>query len=266
MRTSGGDIAYDLEAAGEVSSILSNFSTDFIFDSIDTIMEKNKEIFDLRHNQNFVDELELSFKEALDTYPSSSEEIKRVRIQSYQEIIKRISQNTGISVFYDPASTDIHYLASMIFDMFVSNYHYYVFNFLYNYIIEQKEAIYSNLGLEKIKRVRDVSTIYNKEMFEDQHLAIINANLVKVLGVISGLDLPSNEVIRIMSKGTYQSQRLFDSIRYLDQNINLFGIMVSPILSSPNLFPSLVSLLNVEIQKTNSIQDKSLITGMKRPF
>lgn len=266
MRLRGGDMAYDLEAAGEVSSILSNFSTDFIFDSIDTIMEKNKELFDLRYNQNFVDELELSFKEALDRFPSQQEDIQRVRNQSYQEIIKRISQNTGVQIIYEPSGTDLRYLASAVFDLFVANYHNYVFNFLYNFIMEQKEAIYSDMKLEKSKRVRDVSTIYNKEMFDDQHLAIINANLVKVLTMISAMDLPTNEVLRLMAKGSYNSQRVYDTIRFLDPNIDLFHLMVYPVLTNENTFPSLVSLLNVEIQKSNSIQDKSLITGEKRPY
>lgn len=260
MRIGGINAAADIEAKGEISSILSNFSTDYVYDAIDTVMEINKESFILNSNKiNFVEALELSFKQTLETYPTYTEEIRRVRVETYIEIINRLSKNFGIRILYDSANTDLRYLASNLYDLLVTRYDDYVFAFLYNFIVSQKEVIYSSLGLEKNKKIRDVGTMYNREYFEDQHLAVINANLVKVLNMISGLDIAPNIVLQYMrfnssdvttNTGTIDMNG-FNILQYIDPSTDLFRVMILPLLQNQLTFPSIVSYLNLEIQKVN---------------
>ena len=213
----------------------------------------------LKNKINFVEALELSFKQTLETYPTYTDEIRRVRVETYIEIINRLSKNFGIRILYDSANTDLRYLASNLYDLLVTRYDDYVFAFLYNFIVSQKEVIYSSLGLEKNKKIRDVGTMYNREYFEDQHLAVINANLVKVLNMISGLDIAPNIVLQYMrfnsSDVTTDAETIdmngFNILQYIDPSTDLFRVMILPLLQNQLTFPSIVSYLNLEIQKVN---------------
>ena len=153
MEVNGVDKAYSLVAEGELSTILSNFNSSYTYDVVDDLMRERYNSFSLISKPNFIDELEYSFKQLLDQFPSDKDNIIYTRNKTYLEIISRISNNSGVQfTIEDTDSVDIRYLASIIFDLFISNYNEYVFKFLYNFIVNQKDFIYNQLDLIKNKK------------------------------------------------------------------------------------------------------------------
>ena len=126
MEVNGVDKAYSLVAEGELSTILSNFNSSYTYDVVDDLMRERYNSFSLISKPNFIDELEYSFKQLLDQFPSDKDNIIYTRNKTYLEIISRISNNSGVQfTIEDTDSVDIRYLASIIFDLFISNYNEY---------------------------------------------------------------------------------------------------------------------------------------------
>ena len=252
MQTSGIDKAYYLEAGGEITTILSNFNTDFVFDVTDDLMRQRFDSFSTIPKHNFVTELEIGFRDLLNRYPGDVENIKLCRLNTYKEILSRISRNSGVKFFYE-ADTDIFYLATVVFDLFITNYNNYVFRFLYNFIISQKEYVYNALNLSKLKKSKDISTVYNKEHYEDQQLAIINANLDQCIKFISALDFNTATTLSYIYTSTQEIMEMNYLMQHIEPDINLFEVLIQPLLKNDLIYPSLSTAIKLEIQKNNVI-------------
>lgn len=246
--TSGIDKAYHLIAEGESASILANFSSDFIYNVTNDLLEDRFKDFSLIPKINIVDKLESAFKFLLSQYPYDRNNILVNRFNVYSNIINIISNKTGVRIYSD-GNTDIYNLARSVFDFFISSYDSCVFNFLLNFIYEQKDAIYMALDLEKSKKSKDITTMYNKQMYSDIEMAIINANLDKVLNYIGGMDVPSYDVLRrIYANNTNIHTLNFMSV-HVDMDAPLFDLYIKPVLYNPILYPILLTNIKLEIQR-----------------
>lgn len=252
------DKAYSIEAGGEISTILSNFSTDFIFNVTDDLMQQRFKSFSILPKPNFPKELEIGFKDLIDRYPNDIENIKNVRDTTYKEIINRISLHSGIIIRYDD-DTDLFYLSNILFDLFISNYDKHVFDFFYNFIIMQKESIYNSLNLAKLRKSKDISTMYNRQYYKDQQLAIINANLNQCISFISALDFNAKDTLSYI----YHSYEDINAMNYLlnhiDTEVDMFKILIQPVIHSDIIYPSISTSIKLEIQKTNVITNPNNI-------
>lgn len=250
--------AYSVEAGGEISVILSNFSTDFIFNVTDDLMQQRFESFSILPKPNFVKELEIGFKDLIDKYPGDIENIKSVRDTTYKEIINRISSHSNIIIRYDD-NIDLFYLAYVLFDLFISNYDKHVFDFFYNYIITQKESIYSSLNLAKLRKSKDISTMYNRQYYKDQQLAIINANLDQCISFISALDFNAASTLSYIYRSYEDINAMNYLLTHIDTESDLFAILIQPILNNDSVYPSISTAIKLEIQKFNVITDPNVI-------
>jgi len=250
MQTNGIDKAYYVEAEGEITTILSNFNTSFIYNVVEDLMKDRYTTFNLIPKPNFVDSLEISFKDLISSYPGDAENAKLRRTAVYKEIIERISNNTGVTIYYDEY-TDLYSLARNVFDLFVSNYDGFVFKFLYNFIYSQREFIYNSLDFEKIKKSKDISTSYNKMTYSDQTMAIINANLDLCLGFITALDFNAPTTLSYMYTSGTEIHTMNFLLNHIDQEADLFDILIKPIITNETLYPLVSTALKLEIQKNN---------------
>ena len=256
--TVGPNRAHHLVAEGETTNILSNFSTDFIYNVTTDLLQERFREFNLIPKVNFIDNLEATFKDLLKNYPYDEYNIKMTRQNVYTQIINIISQYTGVTIYNDD-NTDIYNLARCIFDLFISSYDRCVFTFLYNFIYEQKDALYRALDLEKNKKSKDISTIYNRQNYNDFTMAIINANLDKVLDFIAGVDIPAYDILKRIYCSSDNVHTLNFLNNHLDMSCPLFNIMIRPVLTNPILYPVLSTSIKLEIQK-NSVNIVSSFT------
>lgn len=248
--TSGVNKAYHLVSEGETTTILANFSIDFTYNITTDLLNSRYDDFNLIPKTNVVDNLELAFKDLMNNYPFDVANIKAQRNKVYLDIINIISRHVGVKFYYDE-NTDVYSLARCIFDLFISSYNNAVFTFLYNFIYDQKDILYRSLDLEKSKKSKDISTIYNKQHYEDMTLAIINANLDKVLAYISAMDIPAYEILKRIYGTNNTVHTLNFIVNHIDMQAPLFDIMIRPVLRSPVLFPVLSTNIKLEIQRNS---------------
>lgn len=254
MEVNGVDKAYSLVAEGELSTILSNFNSSYTYDVVDDLMKERYNSFSVIPKPNFVDELEYSFKQLLDQFPSDKDNIMYTRNNTYLEIIRRISTNSGVQFnLEDIDSIDIRYLASIIFDLFISNYDNYVFKFLYNFIVNQKDFIYNQLDLVKNKKSKDISTMYNRQYYSNDVLAIISARLYSCIDFITALDFDPRITLSYIYTSADEIVRMNYLLQYIDSSADLFSILIKPILTNDLISPSLVNSVKMELQKNFTI-------------
>lgn len=255
MIVRGEQKAYYQQAEGELSIILSNFDTEFIYGTISDFIAARTNEFSLSPKSNYVVALELSFKDMLATYPADKENIIYVRQATYKEIIDIISNQIGIKLVYVEDQVDLFTLAKSLYDLLISNYDIHVFNFLYNFIVIQKDYIYNFLNLDKNKKNKDISTIYNKQLYSDIKLAIVNANLdYCIKSICTGIDFTTEQILSFMYYNKQQTTMQF-LLNYLDPSADLFEIMVRPLLDNPYTYASLSTNIKLEIQKNNVASD-----------
>lgn len=261
MSFKGEDKAYNIVAEGEVAVLLSNFDTNFIIGSTSDMVSQVKENFTLEPKANYVSGLEVVFKDMLNTYPADRENIINVRNTTYLEIIDTICNKSGIKVLYDVSSVDLFTLSKYLFDLTVSNYHINVFDFLYNFIITQKDFIYSTLNLDTMRKSKDISTVYNRQLYSDSKLAIINANLEYCLKFITSMDFSIDQVLGYMyhNKEQYVGKYLSN---YLDPSINLYDLLIEPMIKNPYTYGPLVTTIKLEIQKNNIVGQNKYIPSV----
>lgn len=252
MIVRGEQKAYYQQAEGELSVILSNFDTNFIYGTIeDFIDERNKE-FVLEPRANFVNSLEATFKDTLATYPTDRDNIIFVRQQTYREIIRIISSKTGIRVLYDEDTTDIFALAKYMYDLIIAEYDLNVFNFLFNFIMTQKDYIYNTLDMDQFKKSKDITTLYNRQLYSDTKLAIVNANLDQCMRFISNMEFTPEDFLGYVYYNRQHTIRNYLT-NHIDSTADLYSIMVKPLCDNPYTYAPLITSVRLEIQRRNVI-------------
>lgn len=250
-----------IAAEGELSTLLSNFSTDYIYNSIeDLIIERNNN-FNLQPKSNFVSALESSFKSMLTAYPADKQNILQVRDTTYKEILDRVCIGCGVSITYDMGNTDMYSLAKYIYDLFIAKYDISVFTFFHRFITLQKDYIYSALQLDSRKKSKDTSTIYNKNTYEDPKLAIIIANLEYCLNFINNLDFDPYQTLSYIYYTDEDKNIMAFLLNYIDPNNNLYDILIGNVFKTPLLYNPCFANLRL----LGSIQDVIPNNGIYSP-
>lgn len=247
---------YTIQAENEVASILSNFSTEYINGVIGDILEDRLNSFSTIGKPNYVIAYESNFKNMMLQYPSDKDNIIQVRNDTYREIVDMIANAYKIEVIYDD-DVDIFTLARYMYDFFISNYNIYICNFFVAYINREKDGLYSSLNLDESKKSKDISTIYNKKMYSDIKIAIINANLDKVISFISTLDFSMEDILEFIYVNDQYVIRLFSD--HLRPYYNLYKSMFIPMISNPNIYPMISTIIKLNLQTQNVPQQYKFV-------
>lgn len=255
MIVRGEQKAYYQQAEGELSVILSNFDTNYIYGTVEDLIDERNNEFVLEPKANYVSSLESVFKDMMATYSSDKENIMFVRQQTYREIIRIISLKTGIRVFYDEDNTDIFALSKYLYDLTISEYDLSVFNFLFNYIMTQKDYIYNALDMEKLKKNKDITTLYNRQLYMFPKLAIVNANLDQCVKMISNMEFSVEQFLGFVYYNRQHTAMNF-LINHIDSSADLYNILVKPLCDNPYTYAPMITSVKLEIQKSNVIPMK----------
>ncbi len=258
MILQGEDKAQYLQAEGELAALLSNFNTDYIYQAVEDLLVDRNNNFTLQPKVNFVSTLEVSFKSMLVAYPSDKDNIYQVRDTTYMEILDKISEKCNIGINYTLEDTDMYTLANLIYDLFISRYDIHVFTFLKRFIIMQKDFIYTQLQLDQRKRSKDTSTIYNKNVYSDPKLALINANLEMCLQFIDSLDFNAEQTLSYIYYTNEERNTMNYLLNYIDPNTNLYDILIGNVFRNPYLSNPCFAYLRL----IGNMQDDLEVTGM----
>lgn len=183
--------AYNIVAENELSIILSHYSTEFVISVVEEAFNRRKTEFPIMQMPNIVAAWESNFNMIISDYidyPQAREEVIAVRNNTYREIINSICKEFNLNFTID--DVDLYTAAYNMYDFFVCSYASHLVNFICNFIFREKASLYEAMSLSEYKKNKDSGTIYGKKLFKDVRLAIINANLNKVIDYISVMDIP----------------------------------------------------------------------------
>lgn len=217
--TSNNKIISNINADKALASLLSNFESEYIFHIITDSLEMK-----FRPYSNSLPGLysiESNFKYLLDNVeePSSRENILEVREKTYLEIIDIVCNYYNIQ-FKPSENIDVYSAAYWIYNFFVSDFTNSLINFYINYILKEKDGLYSYLNLDSCKKDKDATTVYSKKVCTDNKLSIIHANIEVVLDAISEFDIDFQNLV------SYS----------IGNNEQLISFLVSSIVDVNNVF------------------------------
>jgi hypothetical protein len=183
---------YNIMTESEVSSILDHFDDNLLMDVVYRYLETKMNNYISR--PNIINSLENNFKHLLVTFPEKKEEIEQTRINTYEKIIDTLCSECNVSFNYRD-DMDYFTCAQYMWDFLACNFKDYLVLFFTKFISQEKDSIYNALKLDKYKKSKDSSTIYGKNNYEDQQIAIIAANIAEVLNYIKGFDISLENIL-----------------------------------------------------------------------
>ena len=195
----------------ELAIILSHYESNFIYDVV-----KDQISNALYDSTNFISQIpnvvgawEQNFKAIIDTYGAEGlDQIQTVRQETYREIIDIICNSYELNFSIDE-NIDLYTAAYVLYDFFICNISNNISRFYARFIYNERANLYDSMNLKEIKNNRDTSTIYGRKLYKDFKLAIVNANLYKVLiNVIDSMDFSFDTFII----GSCMSRQISDYI------------------------------------------------------
>lgn len=233
------DQIYNMVAEGEVAELLSRFSNSYVMDVIDNSIRNRYAYNPTVSNPNIINSYEMNFKDMLANYPSDSESILSIRNEVYLDIIRKIC--TSFNVEYIGDVPDCYMIAYHLYDLFVSGYSRNIINFFARYIYMNRQTLYSNMGLDKYKKVKDSSSNYIRKIYDDTTVAVIIARIKEVIYYISGFDVDFYTFL------TFNYSR--DVCDFIYQNVQPYGNIFKEEFCNVINNPAILTEIRIAIQK-----------------
>jgi len=189
----------EMGTQNELAVVLSHYSSDFVYSIVQNqIMQTlSGTTTTINTPPNVVSAWEQNFKAIIDTYGSENlDKIQEVRTETYREIIEYICNAFSLNFTID--DVDLYTAAFTLYEHFVCNLPKNIINFFAVYIYKERVSIYEGMGLSDLKKNKDSSTIYGKRMYKDIKLAVINANITKIINnICNGMEFDFSTFITI---------------------------------------------------------------------
>lgn len=241
----------------ELAGILSHYSSEYVYDIVTDQIDKIKSGFvGINVPPNVVSAWEQNFKAILERYGSEgTSEVQRVREETYKEIITIICDKFNLN--FTISDVDYYSAALTLYDFFVCNFTRNITSFFAKYLYKERGAIYDSMDLSEDKKKKDSSTIYGKHMYKDIKIAVINANLVKILGnVCASMEFDFQTLINtIMDDKNYARYIL----SLISDKSNIFNDIMVPLVNMN--MPEYVTGIRFMIQEIASAHDQIIYTN-----
>lgn len=247
--------AYNITTENEIAVILSHFNTEFVFDIIKDNISQKFNSYQI-NIPNVVVSFEQYFKQLQMIYdnPTDRINIENTRIETYKEVLYILGNEFNLEIDFENIQ-DYYSTAFYLYDLLVSGFNNHVIEFFTNYIIKEKNGIYDLLNLGELKKNKDTSTIYNKKIYKNTKLAVINANLEYVVDAMSAFDITFNMILNTV----YQDKNMVKMIEsVIAPRVDFFKGSYIGIMRS-NIRPILLTNIRLEIQKQSMVDDISIL-------
>lgn len=237
--------SYNIDTDAGIGSILSNLDSDYIIHVVDDSLSKRFRPFD-EPMANMVDVLERHFITILQNAPDYTEKVKEVRKLTYIEIISRIIDFYQLQLNIDLSETDeenIHTIAKLLYDVFISRFTDNMINFFVTYIIDNADNIYNYLkSMNNINRPRD-NGAYARNNFLDEKFILIHANANMVIYNIAGYDINLDTLFKYFFNA--QVADYLNSI--IDDTNDIYKYHYASFIKS-NFGPEVITRIKLELQ------------------
>ena len=219
----------EMGTENELAIVLSHYESDYVYDIVKSQIQSTANSSFIAPPPNVVGAWEQNFKAIMDQYGAEgSTKIQEVRQETYREIIDIICESYGLN--FTISDVDMYSAAYALYDFFVCNLPGNIINFFAKYIYKERTAIYDSMGLSEMKKNKDSSTVYGKRMYKDIKIAVINANITKVLDnicVAMEFDFPT-----IISVMTDDRNLIKYILSIVSDNGDFYGNVMIPIVKT----------------------------------
>lgn len=240
---------YSIYSENDAMQVLSHFGIEQIIDIIEDSIYKR---FGLNvYLPNIVNALEQGFKNTLLMYSDNNAEILEIRNDTYDQVIQIIEKHNNISVLRDE-NLDMYSAAYHLYDFFVSNFKQNIINFFTNYIIRERNNIYSSLHLEEFKKSRDSTTLYGKKMYKNTKLAVINACLEYIIDNVCEFDFSLQTILSFVYEDKMLAQFLGNIIQ---PKTDIFKTLYVNTIRTPEFRLDIMSAIRINIHYYSSQQE-----------
>ena len=238
--------AYNIRAEGQLASILSSFDTDYVIGIMEDILANQLNDFNPVPKANIINSFEDNFKAILNDYPEDKPNILDIRESTYSLILSKIAKAFNFE-FRDTDQMDLYSIAKLLYDFFVSNYNGYLINFMADYIIREQDTLYKVLNMEQFKKDKDVTTIYNKKLFDSVQMAIISSHLDYVVKYMMDIDFTMEQVLTVTYRNNPYHIAAF--MQHVFPKMDFYKDYYCRLISIPNIYPIIVTYLKIDLQR-----------------
>ena len=182
---------YNVVTESELAEVLSHYDSEFVYNIVDEALKSRFQCVPVTPIPNVVAGWESNFKAIIANYGNmeAHAQVINVRNETYREIIDTICKEFGLNFTIDD-SVDLYSAAYHLYNFLVSGFIDSMTSFFSNYIYKERSNIYEALRFSELKKSKDSSTIYSKKVFRDNKVALINANIEKVIEYVCTQEIP----------------------------------------------------------------------------
>lgn len=244
----------DVATENELTEVLSHYDSEFVLSIVTEAMKARYSIVPILEAPNVVGAWEQNFKAILAQYGEGYRvEIEEVRSATYKSIIDAICMEFGLAFTIDQ-DIELFAAAYNLYNFFVCNFSQNLVSYFAQTIYNNKSAMYDGMELAEMKKNKDSSTLYAKKVYKDIKLAVINANIDKVI----------TEMCDTMEPGLYDIIALVgqpkDIVNYFitivaDRSRSFFNTAYGAVLKS-DMRPSLISNIQIRLQEIAMAHDQ----------
>lgn len=188
---------------------------------------------------NLIQSLENEFKQTLNQCGEDSpytEITKNLRHDTYQGLINEMCKMFDLSFnpFTDDLlENDLYTPAFYMFDILLGSYRMYTRDFFVNYLINNYESIYTGMQMDRFKKSKDASSIYNNKMMNNSKMSIIISNLGLVLQNMKCFDFEYENVIDLMFANDVNKRNYFKKL--FTPNNDFYKTYICPVIDTVTL-------------------------------
>lgn len=249
---------YNVCTEQEITNILSHFNSDYIFNLIEDVITNRGDYSYTSDLPNIVNSFENYFNQIKESFnsPHDLEQIEDARLSTYADILKLLSKYFNVEINFDVIE-DWYFTTYHIYDFLISRHIPNVVNFYVALILKEKNAIYNTLNLNEVKKNKDISLMYNKKIFKNSKLAVINYNMEDVLSLLSGYDVHLNDIIYKTYHNKSISNMLINTMAQLG---DFYREQYVSELTHYNISSTVITLIRIELQKVSAPDDININT------
>lgn len=236
---------YRINNEYNISEILAHFGSEYTLHALEDKLERIDYTSSLIE-PNFVSAYESNFKLMEEQYPGDSQNIRSVREEVYREIIRLLCDKFNLSFNTVDDGINLYTAAYYLYDFLVCNRNTIMVNFFTAFIVNNKDALYSILTPEEIKKNKDSSSAYSKRVYADPKYIAISANIPKIINHISTFDILLSNIFQ----STYVDLRL---VQFLDNAFadrgNFFKDYYYTAVNNNEIAPIIITNIRLALQR-----------------
>lgn len=248
MSNSANSAYASIETDRAISTILGNFSEDFIRNSVQESLSFKFRPFNSRM-PNFPGILEDNFKLVLTHSNGYDEEINEKRRETYLSIIDIICENYHLSVVDDGIPDEcIYSVCYFLYQILVSEFTERMMGFFSNYVISNIGSLLSHIPEEK----KTAKTNYAKRIYTQQDYVILYDNMEQVLDIVASLDIPFHTLLFYLSSDTKISDLLTS---FIVDNGDIYKYFFASYITNPSTRTDMITTIKLNIVSMTAQND-----------